>query len=40
MVEEERDNDDNDEYVYYLIMYIEPVRSRGWNGGWGLVVGR
>ena len=35
MVEGERDNDDNDEYVYYLLMEREPTRRRGWNGGWG-----
>ena len=30
----ERDNDDNNEYVYFL-MGREPERSRGWKGGWG-----
>ena len=40
MVERERDNDDNDEYVYYFITEIEPARRQGWNGGWGCVVGR
>ena len=38
MVEGERDNDDNDEYVYYFLMERAPARSRGcWGmglGGW------
>ena len=37
--EGERDNDENDEYVYYLLMERASTRSRRWNGGWGLVVG-
>ena len=40
MVEGERDKYDNDEYVYYFLMGRAPARSRGWNGGWGWVVGR
>ena len=40
MVEVDRDNDDNDEYVYYLLMEVAPERIRLWNGGWGWVVGR
>ena len=40
VVEGERDNYDNDEYVYYLLMERAPATSRGWNGGWGWVVGR
>ena len=36
----ERDNDDNDEYVYYFFMERAPARSRGWNGRWVWVVGR
>ena len=39
MVEGERDKYDNDEHVYYFLMGIAPARSRGWNGGWGWVVG-
>ena len=35
MVEGERENDDNDEHVYYLLMERAPARGRGWNGGWG-----
>ena len=35
VVELERDNFDNDEYVYYLLMERAPAGSRGWNGGWG-----
>ena len=30
MVEEERDNDDNDEYLYYLLTEREPARRLGW----------
>ena len=30
----EIDNDDNNEYVYFL-MGREPERSRGWKEGWG-----
>ena len=33
-------NDDNDEYVYYFLIEKASARSRGWNGGWGWVVGR
>ena len=40
MVEVERDNYDNDEYVYYLLIEIAPARIRGCNGGLGWVVGR
>ena len=36
VVEGERDNDDNDEYVYCLFMERAPARSRGWDGGVGL----
>ena len=39
-VEGYRDNDDNDKYVYYLLMDRAPKRSRGLNWGWGWVVGR
>ena len=35
MVEEDRDNDDNGEYVYHLLTERAPSRIRGWNGGWG-----
>ena len=35
MVEGERENDDNDEYVNYFLMERTPARNRGWNGGWG-----
>ena len=34
MSEVERDNDENDEYVYF-VMYRAPTRSRGCNRGWG-----
>ena len=40
VVEGERDKYDNDEHVYYFLMGRAPARSRGWNGGWGWVVGR
>ena len=40
MVEAEIDNDDNDEYLWYVLMGIAPERSQGWNRGWGWVVGR
>ena len=40
VVEVERDNYNNDDYVYYLLMERAPARSRGWNGWWGRVVGR
>ena len=40
VVEGERDKYDNDEHVYYFLMGRAPTRSRGWNGGWGWVVGR
>ena len=40
VVEGERDNDDNHEYVYYFFMERAPARSRLWNGRWGWVVGR
>ena len=40
VVEGEIDNDDNDEYVYYFLTERAPARSRGWNEGWGWVVGR
>ena len=40
VVEVERDNHDNDEYVYYFLMERSPARIRGWNGGWGWVVER
>ena len=40
MVDGDRDNDDNDEYINYFLMERAPTRSRGWNEGWGLVVGR
>ena len=39
VIEVERDNDENDEYVYYFLMERAPSRSQGWNGGWGWVVG-
>ena len=35
VVEGERDNYYNDEYVYYFLMERAPARSRGWNRGWG-----
>ena len=40
VVDGERYNDYNDEYVYYLLMEIAIARSRVWNGGWGILVGR
>ena len=40
MVEVERDNYENDEYVYYLLIDRSPARSGGWNRGWGWEVGR
>ena len=40
MVEVERDNDANDEYVYYFLIEVAPTRIRGCNGGWGWLVGR
>ena len=40
VVEGERDNYDNDEYVYDLIMERSTSIIQGWNGGWGWVVGR
>ena len=40
MVEGERDNDDDDEYVYNFLMEKSYERIRGWNGEWGWVVGR
>ena len=40
VVDGDRDNDDNDEYVYYFLMERAPAISQGWNGGWGWVVGR
>ena len=40
VVEGEIGNYENDEYVYYLLTERASVRSRGWNGGWGWVVGR
>ena len=40
MVEGERDKYDNDEHVYYFFVRRAPARSRGWNLGWGWVVGR
>ena len=40
VVEGERYNYDNDEYVYSFLMERAPARIRGWNGGWGWVVGR
>ena len=39
VVEVERDNDENDEYVYYFLIDRAPARIRGWSGGWGWVVG-
>ena len=36
MVEVVKYNDDNDEYVYYLLMDRAPVRIRGC---WGVVLG-
>ena len=35
VVEGERENHDNDEYVYYLHMEIAPAIIQVWNGGWG-----
>ena len=35
MVEGDIDNDENYEYVYYLLMERAPSIIRGWNGGWG-----
>ena len=32
VVERERDNDDNDEYVYYSFMEIAPAKIRGCCG--------
>ena len=40
VVEGERDKYDNYEHVYYFIMGRAPAGSRGWNEGWGWVVGR
>ena len=40
VVEGERHNNENDEYVYYFLMERAPARSRLWNGGWVWVVGR
>ena len=40
VVEVDRDKYDNDDYVYYFLMERAPERIRGWNGGWGWVVGR
>ena len=40
VVEGERHNNENDEYVYYFLMERAPARSRIWNGGWSWVVGR
>ena len=40
VVEGERDNYYNNEYVYYLLTEIAPERSQVWNGGWGWVVVR
>ena len=40
VVDGERDNYDNDEYVYYFLVERATARSRGWNGGWGWLVGR
>ena len=40
VVEGERDKHVNDEHVYYFLMGGAPARSRGWNLGWGWVVGR
>ena len=33
VVEGERDNYDNDEYLYYFLTERSPARSQGWNGG-------
>ena len=38
MVDVERDNNENNEYVYYFLMERAPARSQGQNGGWGWVV--
>ena len=40
VVDVEIGNYDNDEDVYYFLVERAPARSRGWNGGWGWVVGR
>ena len=40
VVEGERDKYDNYEHVYYFLMGRATERSRGWNLGWGWVVGR
>ena len=40
VVEGERDNYDNDEFVYYSLIERAPARSRGWNEGWGWLGGR
>ena len=40
VVEGERDKYDNDEQVYYFLLGRAPAISRGWNLGWGWVVGR
>ena len=35
VVEGDRYNDDNYEYVYYFLMDRAPARNRGWNVEWG-----
>ena len=40
VVEVERDNYENDKYVYHLLMDRAPARSRGCNGGLGWEGGR
>ena len=35
VVEREEDNDENDEYVYYLLMERALARIQIWSGGWG-----
>ena len=40
VVEVEIDNDYNDEYLCYYLMERAPTGIKGWNKGWGWVVGR